>query len=165
VSARLVSGRAHLPWLAPRECKPPIRADRSIWLVGKQTTNSNRRILAATSFPTEWSLGFGLYLDPSSCSSLPLQRAYLDRLPGENKTRSGPVCLLRNRSNTTTCQYASKFFGYHDLPIVSGFRGLTSETAKRYIQVRRGRSRRSGLSKSPNGPVEGLSPEILESAA
>jgi hypothetical protein len=165
VSARLVSRRAHLPWLAPRECKPPTRTDRSIWLVGKQTTSSNRGILAATSLPTEWSLGFGRFHDASSCPSLPLQRAYLGGLPGANKTRSGLVCLLRNRSNTTTCLCPSKFSCCHDLPIVSGFRGLTSETAKRYIQVRRGRSRRSGLSKIPNGPVEGLSPEILESAA
>jgi hypothetical protein len=54
------------------------------------------------------------------------------------------------------------FFLVIDLPSVAGFMGLTAETPRQYIPVRRGRSRRGGLSKSPNGPVEGLSPEIVE---
>ncbi len=157
--------RAHLPWLAPRECKPHAGADRCIWLVGKQSTNSNRRILAATSFPTEWSPGFGLFHDASSWPWLPLQGAYLGGLRRANQTRSGVVCLPRNSGNKTTSRCSNKFFSFHDLPIVAGFRGLTAESPKRYIPVRRGRSRRGGLSKSPNGPVEGLSPEIVESAA
>jgi hypothetical protein len=157
--------RSHLPWLAPKECKPHAGADHCIWLVAKQSTNSNRRILAATSFPTEWSPGFGLSHDASSRPWLPLQGAYLGGLRRANQTRSAVLCLLRYSGNTTTCQCSSKFFGCHDLPIVSGFRGLTTESPKRYIPVRRGRSRRGGLSKSPNGPVEGLSPEIVESAA
>jgi hypothetical protein len=165
VSPRAVSRRAHLPWLAPRECKPPAGADRCIWLVGKQSTNPNRTILAATSFPTAWSPGFGLFHDASSSPWLPLQGAYLGGLRRANQTRSGVVCLLRNTSKKTTCQCSSKFFDYHYLPIVAGLRGLTPESPKRYIPVRRGRSRRGGLSKSPNGPVEGLSPEIVESAA
>jgi hypothetical protein len=165
VSARAVSRRAYVSWLAARECKPPSGADRCIWLVGKQSTNSNRRILAATSSPNEWSPCFRLFHGASSSPWLQLQAAYSGGLPGANKTRSGLVCLPRNRSNTTTCECSSKLFGCNDLPIVSGFRGLTAETAKRYIPVRRGRSRRGGLTKSPNGPVEGLSPEIVESAA
>ena len=165
MSPRGIPRRAHLPWLAPRECKPHAGADRCIWLVGKQSTNSNRRILAATSFPTEWSSGFGLFHDASSWPWLPLQGAHLGGLRRANQTRSGAVCLPRNSGNKTTRQCSNKFFGFHDLPIVAGFRGLTTESPKRYIPVRRGRSRCGGLSKSPNGPVEGLSPEIVESAA
>jgi hypothetical protein len=165
VSARAVSRRAHLSWLVPRECKPPAGADRYIWLVGKQSKNSKRRILAAVSPLTEWSPGFSLFQYASSSRWLPLQGAYSGGLRRANQSRSGVVCLPRNSSNTTTCQCSSKFFGCDDLPIVAGLRGLTTESPKRYIPVRRGRSRRSGLSKSPNGPVEGLSPEIVESAA
>jgi hypothetical protein len=165
VSPRAVPGRARFSWLAPRKCEPPAGANRYIWLVGKQSTLSSRRTPAATSFPTECSPSLGLFRDASSLPWLPLQGAYLGGLPGPNQTRSSVVCLLRNSSNTTTCQFSSKFFGCHDLPIIAGSRGLTAEGPKRYIPVRRARSRRGGLSKSPNGPVEGLSPEIVESAA
>ena len=165
MSPRAVSRRVHLPWLAPREWEPSAGAHRCIWLVGKQSTNSNRRILAATSFPTERSRGFGLSHDASSWPWLRLQGAYLVDLRLADETRSSAVCLLRDGSHTKTCQCSCKFFCFHDLPIVAGLRGLTTESPKRYIQVRRGRSRRGGLSKSPNSPVEGLSPEIVESAA
>jgi len=158
VSARAVSRRAHLSWLAPGECKFPAGADRCIWLVGKQSTNSNGRILVATSFPAEWSPSFDFFDYASSLPSLQIQGAYLRGLRRANKTRSGVVCLLRNSSNTRTCQWSSKFFGCHDLPIVAGFRGLTAESPKRYIPVRSGRSRRGGLSKSPNGSVGRIVP-------
>jgi hypothetical protein len=161
---RLVKG-AHIWWLPPREGEGPAEAIRLIWLVGKQSTHSNRRILEATSFPTEWSSRFGLFREASSLPGLRLQGAYLVYLRRAYQTGSDGICLLRNSSNTTTCQWSSKFFGCHDLPIVTRFRGLTAESPKRYIPVRRGRSSRGGLSKSPNGPVEGLSPEIVESAA
>ena len=165
MSPRVVLGRDHVSRQSPREWGASAGRCRRIWLVGKQSTNSNGGIPSATLVPTEWSPGFGLFRDASSLPWLPLQGAYLGGLRRANQTRSGVVCLLRNSSNTTTWRYSCKFFGYHELPIVSGFRGLTSETAKRYIEVCRGRSRRGGLSKSPNGPVEGLSPEIVESAA
>lgn len=158
MSARAVSKRVYLSWLAAREYDPPSVAIRSNWLVVKQSRKSNRRILAATSFPTEWSPGFGLFRDASSLPWLPLQGAYLHGLPLADEARSGVVCLLRNSSNTTTCQCSSKFCGWYDLPIVAGFRGLTAESRKRYIPVRRGRSRCGGLSKSPNGPVERIVP-------
>jgi hypothetical protein len=164
VSPRAVSRRAHLSWLVPRECKP-TGADRCIWLGGKQSTHSSRRTSAATSFRTECSPSLGLFRDASSLPWLLLQGAYLVGLPGANRTRPGVVCLLRNSSNTMTCRFSGKFFGYNDLPIVAGLKGLTAESPKRYIPACRGRSRRGGLSKSPNGPVEGLSPEIVESAA
>jgi len=165
VSARAFPSRGRLCWSVGREGGAPPGAARRIWLVGKQSTNSNRRILAGTSFPTEWSARVGLCHDASSLPWLPLQGVYLGGLRRANQARSDGVCLLRDSSNTTTRLFSSKFCGCHDLPIVAGLRGLTAESLKRYIPVRRGRSSRGGLSKSPNGPVEGLSPEILESAA
>ncbi len=165
MSPRAVPRRARLSWLPPRKCEPPAGANRYIGLVGKQSTHSSRRTSAATSFPTERSPSFDLFRDASSLPWLPSEGVYLGGLRRANQSRSGVVCLLRNSSNTRICQCSSKLFGCHDLPIVAGFRGLTAESPKRYIPVRRGRSRRGGLSKSPNGPVEGLSPEIVESAA
>ncbi len=165
MSPRVVLGRDHVSRQSPREGEASAGRCRRIWLVGNQSTNANSGIPSASLLPTEWSPGFGLFRDASSLPWLPLQGAYLVDLRLADETRSGVVCLLRNSSNTTTCQCSSKFFGCHDLPIVAGFRGLTAESPKRYIPVCRGRSRRGGLSKSPNGPVEGLSPEIVESAA
>ncbi len=165
VSPRVVLGRDHVSRQRPGEGEAYAGRCRRIWLVGKQSTNANRGIPSATLVPTEWSHGFGLFRDASSLPCLPLQGAYLVDLRLADETRSGVVCLLGNSSHTKTCQCSSKFFGCHDLTIVSGLRGLTTESPKRYIPVRRGRSRRGGLSKSPNGPVEGLSPEIVESAA
>jgi hypothetical protein len=165
VSPRAFPSRCGLCWSVGRENGAPPATIRRIWVVGKRTTSSNRNILASTSSPTEWSPGFGLFHDASSSPWLALQGAYLGGLRRANQTRSGVVCLLRKRSNTTTCRCSGKVFGCHDLPSVAGLRGLTTESPKRYIPVRRGRSRRGGLSKSPNGPVEGLSPEIVESAA
>ncbi len=165
MSGRAVHRPAYLSRQSPREGEASAGRCRRIWLVGKPSTNANSGIPSATLLPTEWSPGFGLFRDASSLPRLPLQGAYLVDLRLASQTRSGVVCLLRNGSNTTTRQCSSKFFGCHDLPIVAGLRGLTAEGPRRYIPVRRGRSRRGGLSKSPNGPVEGLSPEIVESAA
>jgi hypothetical protein len=164
VSPRVVPRRDHLSRQSPREGAAPAGSCRRIWLVGKQSKKSNRWILAPISFPTEWWPRLSLFHDAGSLPWLPSQGVYLGGLRRANQTRSGEVCLLRNRSNRTTCQCSSKFFGYHDLPIVAGLKGLTAESPKRYIPVRRGRSRRGGLSTSPNGPVAGLSPEIMENA-
>ena len=165
MSPSVVLGRDHVSRQSPREGEASAGRCRRIWLVGKQSINVNRGIPSATLVPTEWSPGFGLFRDASSLPWLPLQGAYLVDLRLADETRSGVVCLLRNSSHTTTCQCSSKLFGCHDLPIVAGLRGLTAESPERYIPVRRGRSKRVGLGKSPNGPVEGLSPEIVESAA
>ena len=165
MSPRVVPGRDHVSRQSPREGEASAGRCRRIWLVGKQSTKANGGIPSTSLLPTEWPPGFGLFRDASSLPWLPLQGAYLVDLRLADETRSGVVCLLRNSSNTTTCQCSSKFFGCHDLIIVAGLRGLTTESPKRYIPVRSGRSRRGGLSKSPNGPVEGLSPEIVESAA
>ena len=165
MSTRVVLGGDQVSWQSPREGAASAGRCRRIWLVGKQSTNANREIPSATLVPTEWSPGFGLFSDASFLPWLPLPGTYLVDLLLSNGTRSGVVCLLSNRSHTKTCQCSRKFFCCYDLPIVAGLRGLTTESPKRYIPVRRGRSRCGGLSKSPNGPVEGLSPEIVESPA
>src|SRR5229473_1012120 len=103
-----------------------------------------------------------------SCTSaapcLPRQAGCLARLRYADPTRSAVRRLLRSSSNTTLARFAHKPFSLHELPSGVRTRGLTGGSPERYIAVRRGRSRRGGLSKSPNGPVGGLSPEILESS-
>jgi len=168
MSPRAMPRRTQLSWPTPREAEDHGGASRRILLVGKRTTNSNRNTLAATSFLAEWSPRFVLFYSfygasPAPC--LPRQAGCLARLRHADPTRSAVLRLQRSSSNTTPVRFAHKAFSLHELPSGVRRRGLTTESPKRYIPVRRGRSRRGGLSKSPNGPVEGLSPEIVESAA
>ena len=164
MSPGAVPGRAHLCWPTPRECENLAGAIRHIFLVWKPTTLSYRSILAATSFLGEWSPRFVLFYGASPAPCLPRQAGCLARLRYADPTRSAVRRLLRSSSNTTLARFAHKPFSLHELPSGVRTRGLTGGSPERYIAVRRGRSRRGGLSKSPNGPVGGLSPEILESS-
>ncbi len=164
MSPRTVPSRDHLSWAGLREGKNPARALRQIGLVGKQATTSSWNILAATSFLAEWSPRFVLFYGTSAAPCLPRQAGCLARLRYADPTRSAVRRLLRSSSNTTLARFAHKPFSLHELPSGVRTRGLTGGSPERYIAVRRGRSRRGGLNKSPNGPVGGLSPEILESS-
>ncbi len=164
MSPRAVPSRDHLCWLGHREGKNPAGALRQIGLVWKPTTILNLHILAATSFLAEWSPRFVLFNRASPAPCLPRQAGCLSRLRYADLTRSAALRLPKGSSQTTTDRFACKLFSLHELPSVVRRRGLTGGSPERYIAVCRGRSRRSGLSKSPNGPVAGLSPEILENA-
>ncbi len=165
MSPRVLTRRGRLSWPTPREGENPAGAIRRIWLVGKQTTISNRNSLAATSFLAEWSPRLVLFCGVSPAPCLPRQAGCLARLRYADPTRSAVLRLLRSTDDTTSVRFARNPFSLHELPSGVRRRGLTCGSPERYITVRRGRSRRSGLTKSPNGPVEGLSPEIVESAA
>ncbi len=165
MSPRAVSRRAYLSWLAPRECKPPAGAGRCIWLVGKQSTNSNRNTFPAASFLAEWSPRLVLFCGASPAPCLPRQAGCLARLRYADLTRSAVLRLPKSSSQTTTGRFAGKLFSLRELPSGVRRRGLTGGGPERYTAIYRGMSRCSGLSKSPNGPVAELSPEILESAA
>ena len=156
--------RGHISPRTPRGCENPAGAVRRNWLVWKPTTRSFRSILAAVSFLAEWSPRFVLLYGTSPVPCIPRQSGCLARLCYADPTRSAVLRLLRSSSNTTPALFAHKPFSLHELPSVVRRRGLTSRTPERYIAVRRGRARRGGLTESPNGPVAGLSPEIMESA-
>jgi hypothetical protein len=163
VSARAVSRRAHLSSLALRECEPLAGADRCIWLVGKQSTISNRNTSGSISIPAELSscLYFSYRLD--SLPRTPQLDIQLDRLLCPQQIGSAALCF---REVAARLQRA-------DLPItclvvmicLHGRRSmsLTGGRSGPKISPRRGRSKRAGLVKSPNGPVAGLSPESVES--
>ncbi len=165
MSPRAGPRRTHLSWSTPREGEYPAGAVRRIWLVGKQSTISNWNTLTPTSFLSESSPRFLHFYCADHVSRLPRQAPYLDGLRCPGQDRSDVVRLLTSSSKTTAGRFARKVFSFHDLPSGVRTRGLTSGSPERYIAVRRDRSRRGGLTESPNGPVVGLSPEIVESAA
>jgi len=164
VSPRTVPGRDHLSWSGTIEGKNPAGALRQIGLVGKQTNISNRTTSAAPLFLAEWSPRFVLFHRVSSAPRPARQRVYLVLWGYSNRARPAWLRLLRSINNTKASGFAHKLFSLHELP--SGFqtRGLTRGCPRRYTAIARGRSRHGGLIESPNGPVGGLSPEIVESA-
>jgi hypothetical protein len=164
VSPRAVRRRDHISWRIPRECENPAGAVRCIRVVGKQTTISNRNTLAPTLLLSEWSPGFVLFYGGSPKPCLPRQVGCQGRLRYADLARSAMLRLLRSSGNTTPARFAHKPFSLHELPSGIRTRGLTGRTSERYIAVDRGGSRRGGLTESRNGPVAGLSPEIVERA-
>jgi hypothetical protein len=158
VSARAESRRDHLSRPGPGGVEGPAGVCRRIYLVGKQTKNSKRNTLAAISFLASSSPRFVLYILADSLPWLPLKAEDLSGLRSAVQTRSCAERWLGRSRNSAGRRRPHKLFAFHDLPIVVRRRGLTGESPKRYIPVRRGTSRCGGLSKSPNGPVAGLSP-------
>jgi len=153
VSPRAVPRRERLSWSGPGESENSAGAVRRIGLVGKQTTNSDRNILAATSFPTEWSACFILLHHVGSLPWPPLKAAPMGDLRCARQTRSGIVRLLRTNSNRTTDRLARKLFGFHHLPIVLGFRGIDNCWLSGYMGIHRGRPERGGLATNSSNSV------------
>ncbi len=164
MSPRGLPRRAQISWRPPSECEDPAGGVRRIWLVGKQTAISNRTTSAAPSFPAASSSRSVLLYRARPEPCLPRQAGCLARLRHVERTRSAVLRLLRSSSIRTRVRSPRKPFSLHELPSGIRTKVLTGGRPERYIAVCRGRSRRGGLSKSPNGPVAGLSPEILESA-
>src|SRR6266481_7243076 len=153
MSPRGLPRRTLLSRPAPREGENPVGAIRRIWLVGKQTTISNRNTLAATSFLAEWSPRFVLFYSASPAPCLAREAGCLGRSRYAGQTRSAVQRLLTSTSNAIPLRFLHKPFSLHDLPSVVRRRGLTARSQKRYTAILRGRSRRGGLTESPNGPV------------
>ncbi len=165
MSPRAFPSRGGLRWSVGRQNGAPPGTIRRIWLVGKRTRNSNRNILGSTPSLVGASPCFVSFLLGDSLRWRPLNAEYPSGLRDATQTRLYAERWLWRSRNATWRRGPHKLFALHDLPIAVRRRGLTGERSKRYISLRRGRSRCGGLSKSPNGPVEGLSPKILESAA
>ncbi len=158
MSLRASPSLGRLCWLVGRENGAPPGTIRRIRLVGKRTRNTNREILASTSSLVGTSPCFVPFLLADSLRWRPLKGEYLSGLRGAAQTSSYTEGWLWRVRKATWRRGPHKLFALHDLPIAVRRRGLTGESPKRYIPVRRGRSRRGGLSKSPNGPVEGFVP-------
>jgi hypothetical protein len=165
VSPPAVSRRAHLPWLGPRECKPLAGADRCIWLVGKQSTISDRNTSQSISIPAKWSSSLGRLHRVGCFPNSPERDTDLARLLCSGQIRSTVLRLVRSNCDSATVRLISKPFSCYDLSRGVRSKSLTRRCSEQKIAAHSGTSKRSLLCKSPNGPVEGLSPEIVESAA
>jgi hypothetical protein len=164
LSPRALPRRAQISWSPPSECEDPAGGVWRIWLVGKQTTNSNRTASATPSFPAELSPHSVIFHRACREPHLSRQAGYLASLRYTYLTSSAKLRLLRSTSNMTLVRFAHKPFTIHELPSSSSTRGLTGLALGRYIVSCRGRSKRSRLTESRNGPLTRLSPEIVECA-
>jgi hypothetical protein len=165
VSPRAVPRRAHLPLLAPRECEPPAGANHQNWLVGKQTTTSNRNTSGSISILAELSSCLCVFYHPDLLPTTRQLDVRLDRLLCARQIRSVELSILTSTCDTANVRSSSKPFNGNDLSRSIRSTSLTGSCSERKIAAHSGTSKRSSLCKSPNGPVEGLSPEIVESAA
>ena len=162
---RVLPRRVYLSWLAPGRYELPAGANRYISLVGKQSTMSNRNRSWSISFLAELSSCLGDFHFLGSFPSAPQQGVHLGRLLCARQSRSVELRLLRSSCDTATVRAISKPFRGNDLTRSIRSTSLTKSWSERKIAAQSGTSKHSSLCKSPNGPVEGLSPEIVESAA
>jgi hypothetical protein len=163
LSARRLPRGAHPSQPTRRECDRPAGANRHIWLVGKQSTISNRR--AARSIPlfAELSSSLCLLHRRGSLPSPPQQDLHLGRTLSAGQIRSALSRLVRSSCNSATAWSTRKLFSCHGLSRGVRSTPLTRRSSERKMAAHSGTSKRSSLCKSPNGPVAGLSPENVES--
>jgi len=164
VSHRGLPKRAHICWLPPGKSDGPAGAIRRFWLVGKQSKISNCNTSGSILFVEKWSSCLGVFHRLCSMPDPPQQGAHLGRLPCAGQTRSAELRLLKSNCSTAAARSIHKAFSCKDF--LRGVRStsLTRRRSERKMAPRSGTSKRSPLCKSPNGPVAGLSPEIVESA-
>jgi hypothetical protein len=163
VSPRAVPRRTHLSWPNLRECENPAGAGRQIWLVGKQSTISNRNTSGSLSIFAALSSCLCVFYHLDSLPSTPQQDVHLDRLLCARQIRSAELRPLRTSCDTGTVRSISKPFRGNNLSRGIRNRSLTRRCSERRIIAHSGTSKRCSLCKSPNGPVAGLSPENVES--
>ncbi len=165
MSGGAVRRRAHLPWLALREGVPSAGANRRNVLVGKQSIISDRNTSRSISIPGKWSSSL-CHLHRVGCfPNSPERDTDLARLLCSGQIRSAVLRLVRSSCDSATVRSISKPFSCYDLSRDVRSKTLTRRCSEQKIAAHSGTSKRSSLCKSPNGPVERLSPEILESAA
>jgi len=162
---RVLPRRVYLSWLAPGRYELPAGANRCISLVGKQSTLSNRNTSGSISILAELSSCLCVFYHLDLLRSTPQLDVRLDRLLCARQIRSVELRLLRSSCDTATVRSTSKPFSGNELSRGISSTSLTRRCLEQKIAASSGTSKRSSLCKSPNGPVEGLSPEIVESAA
>ena len=164
MSPRALPRQAQICWRPPSECQDPAGGVRRLWLVGKQTTNSNRTASTTPSFPPEPSSRSVIVRRASPRPCLSRQAGYLASFRYTDLTSSAKLRLLRSASDMTLVRFAHKPLTIHELLHNLSTRGLTGLAPEGYIPPNRGRSRCSGPTESRNGPLARLSPEIVERA-
>ena len=162
---RVLPRRVYLSWLAPGRYELPAGANRCISLVGKQSTLSNRNTSGSISIVAELSSCLCVFYHLDLLPTTPQLDVRLDRLLCARQIRSVELSILTSTCYTANVRSSSKPFNGNDLSRSIRSMSLTRSCSERKIVAHSGTSKHSSLCKSPNGPVEGLSPEIVESAA
>ena len=165
MSGRAVRRRACLSRLALREGVPSAGAIGRVCVVGKPSTISNSSTSRSISIVAELSSCFGVFHRLGSLPSPPQQDLHLGRTLCAGQIRSALARLARSSCDSASVRSTSKPCSCYDLSRGVRSKSLTRRGSERKIAAHSGTSKRSCLCKSPNGPVAGLSPEIVESAA
>lgn len=163
MSPRIVPRGVHCSQPPPRECEPPAGANHNILVVGKQSRISNRNGSRSISIPAEFRFCGSTLRRLGSLPSPPRQDVQLARLLFALRIRSAVLGLLRSYSKTERVRSTHNLFSCNDFSSTICNKPLTRDCSGRSIPPCGGVWKRTALSKSPNGPVAGLSPENVES--
>ena len=162
MSSRGLPKGTRICWLHQREGEGPAEAIRRIFVVGKPSTISGSNALGSISFLAKWSSRVGVLHRVGSLPSPPRQDVHLHRLLCASQSRSAVLRLLGRHWNTTVVRSTYIPFGCSDFSRSVCNTPLTRDSSRRNMFPTRAGSKRPALSKSPNGPVAGLSPENVE---
>ncbi len=163
MSPRGLPERAHFCGIPPREGEGSAGAIRRIHLVGKQSTKSNPIRSVSISILAKWPPSLGDFHPLGSLPSSSPQDPDSRRSLCADQIRSTLLRLLRRHCNTAVVRSTSIPFGCNDFSSSVCDTPLTRDSSSRNILPPRAGSKRTALSKSPNDPVAGLSPESVES--
>ena len=163
MSPRGLPRRAPVCRVRPREGEARAGAIQRIFVVGKPSTISGSNALGSISFLAKWSSRVGVLDRVGSLPSPPRQDVHLHRHLCASQSRLAALRLLRRHCNTAVAPSTHIPFSCNDFLRSACNTPLTIDSSRRNIPSPRGRSKRTALSKSPNGPVAGLSPENVES--
>ena len=155
MSLRAVPRRANLSWSTSRDGGTPAGEIRRIGVVGKQTTISNRKTLAPTSFLAESSPRFLHFHRAEPVSRLERLDSHLCSLCCADQTGAG-LRLLTSSGTATLPQLARKPFSFKNFLLGVQGRGLDKEAFTRYMALHRATSRCDSSAAIANGPVPGL---------
>jgi len=148
--------RSHLPWLALRECKPHAGADRCIWLVGKQSGQSNNNVSGLTSACLRLvRSASGLPDHTNRPCSLLLERACLAHLNRPTYTKSILQTLHERAAYATVGPLRPNLLSLHELPSVASLMPLTKVVSTRYAGVQAGGLRCGESAATISGSVPG----------
>ena len=141
MSARALPRRAHFFWVAPREYEPPAAANRRNWLVGKQSTISNRNTSGSVSIFAELSSCLCVFYHLDSLPSTPQQDVHLDRLLCARQIRSVELRLLKSNCNTEAVRSTHNPLSCNDFSIGAWNTALTKGSSARNMSPHKARSR------------------------
>jgi len=156
VSRLAMPRRARLSWLPTRECEPPARAIRCIWVVGKQSRNSNNNASRLTSVCLRLvRSASGLPDHANRLCSLLLQSVCLRPLNRRGYTKSILLELRKRTAYSAVGPLRLNLLSLHELPSTASLKPLTKVVSARYAGVQAGGLRCGDSAASISGSVPG----------